>query len=522
MPRSWPRSPPARSFTDPGARKCYVAILALPVATVDARTRSDPSAPPSARRERLDRCRRRDRIGALVDRDGRADLALGHDFHLGGDGDDRAVVGVVPLSGDGHADGHGDERVAALLALAVDDRDVPLAHIVRVVEQRDTLVEAGDGLRRERLDLLRLADHDEVVATDVPDERLRAHDLGADLLERRGEQRDDVVAAQPAVAVVERLEVVEVDVTDRERSLATGARRDLLVDAVIAGQTGQRRHGAHLGVAAQCRPHPRNQLEGVERFDDVVVGTGGESDHLVHRQALRRQHDDGQARGERIGAQPPGQLDPVDARHHHVDQREVRQLPADDFQGLLPVMCDDDVEALEPEIYLDEPGDVDVVVDDEDRAHAGGSECHEAAAVACSALARRRRTASAGSSAPYTAEPATNTSAPASAQRAIVVSSTPPSTCTQTECSPSRTSARARAIFGSTTSRNRCPPKPGSTVISRTMSISGRRSASGSTGVAGLRATPARAPPARNVRARRTGACAASRWNVTLRAPASA
>src|SRR3954468_3988343 len=147
MPRSWPRSPPARSFTDPGARKCYLAILALPVATVDARTRSDPSAPPSARRERLDRCRRCNRIGAPVDRDCRADLALGHHLHLGGDGDDRAVVGVVPLSGHGNTYGHGDEREGALFALAVDDRDVPLAHIVRVVQKRDTLVEAVDGRR---------------------------------------------------------------------------------------------------------------------------------------------------------------------------------------------------------------------------------------------------------------------------------------------------------------------------------------------------------------------------------------
>src|SRR4051794_4098253 len=106
MPLAWPRSPPARSFTDPGARKCYVVILALPVAAVDAR----PIEPPgwmSARRERFDRSGRVDRVGAPVDRDGRPDLSLGDDLHLRGHRDDRAIVGVVPLARHRDTDGHG-------------------------------------------------------------------------------------------------------------------------------------------------------------------------------------------------------------------------------------------------------------------------------------------------------------------------------------------------------------------------------------------------------------------------------
>src|SRR5205085_706606 len=54
------------------------------------------------------------------------------------------------------------------------------------------------------------------------------------------------------------------------------------------------------------------------------------------------------------------------------------------------------------------------------------------------------------------------------------------------------------------------------------MSSSGNRSAYGSTGVAGLSAMPARVPSARSSRASRIGACAASTWKVTLRAPTSA
>ncbi len=81
---------------------------------------------------------------------------------------------------------------------------------------------------------------------------------------------------------------------------------------------------------------------------------------------------------------------------------------------------------------------------------------------------------------------------------------------------------RARRTFGSTMSRNFCPPNPGSTVISSSMSTSPTRSSYGSTAVAGLSASPARAPSERISRSVRTGAEDASAWMVTLPAPASA
>ncbi len=79
-----------------------------------------------------------------------------------------------------------------------------------------------------------------------------------------------------------------------------------------------------------------------------------------------------------------------------------------------------------------------------------------------------------------------------------------------------------RVIFGRTRSRNFCPPNPGSTVISSTMSTSFSRSAQGSMAVPGFRASPQRAPAARIARRVRTGALAASTWMVTDPAPASA
>ena len=69
---------------------------------------------------------------------------------------------------------------------------------------------------------------------------------------------------------------------------------------------------------------------------------------------------------------------------------------------------------------------------------------------------------------------------------------------------------------------NDWPPNPGSTVMTSSMSTSPSRSRNGSTGVAGLIASPARAPRRRSSRASRTGAPAASAWKVTDAAPASA
>ena len=123
---------------------------------------------------------------------------------------------------------------------------------------------------------------------------------------------------------------------------------------------------------------------------------------------------------------------------------------------------------------------------------------------------------------PYTADPATKTLAPASAARVMVSSVMPPSTWMATFTPEPSTAARARRIFGSITSRNAWPPKPGSTVMISSMSSSESMSRYGSTGVAGRSAMPAFAPRARSSRASLMGASDASTWNVTELRPASA
>jgi hypothetical protein len=123
------------------------------------------------------------------------------------------------------------------------------------------------------------------------------------------------------------------------------------------------------GETARISAFRRSELEGVERLDDVVVRAGGEPDDLVGRQALGRQHDDRHGGRVRVGTQLPAQLDAVDARHHHVEQDQVGHLPGDLLLGVGAVAGDPDLVALEPQVDLDESGDVRVVVDHEHPRH---------------------------------------------------------------------------------------------------------------------------------------------------------
>src|SRR5690606_1152040 len=95
-------------------------------------------------------------------------------------------------------------------------------------------------------------------------------------------------------------------------------------------------------------------------------------------------------------------------------------------------------------------------------------ECLHDSRLAARARSRSRVTAASMSSAPYTAEPATNVSAPASAAWAMVASEMPPSTCSQTSDPRWRAASRSARSLGMVSAMNPCPPKPGSTVMTKT------------------------------------------------------
>src|SRR6185503_9412811 len=184
--------------------------------------------------------------------------------------------------------------------------------------------------------------------------------------------------------------------------------------------------------------HAREELDRVERLDDVVVGARGEPEDLVGRERLRGEHDDRRVRGLRVAAKPVRDLEAVDPRHHHVQQDQVGTQAPGLLERFLPVRCDRDLVARAPEVDLDEPGDVRIVVDDEDRLR------HQAVASARDLSSRAERTVS---PAPKIAVAATRTSAPARTHRDAVSRLTPPSTCTWTSRSRRSISERSVSIL---------------------------------------------------------------------------
>lgn len=119
-------------------------------------------------------------------------------------------------------------------------------------------------------------------------------------------------------------------------------------------------------------------------------------------------------------------------------------------------------------------------------------------------------------------DPATRTSAPASTQVLAVASLMPPSTDTRREGLCSSAHCLAWEIFGTHSDMKDCPPKPGWTVMTRTMSTSGSHSSRRSMGVSGLMEMPA-FRPLRWISAMAAWMSpSASMWTVIASHPASA
>ena len=81
-------------------------------------------------------------------------------------------------------------------------------------------------------------------------------------------------------------------------------------------------------AAAQHGLHTGNELHHAEGLDKVIVRAEVKPPDAVILCALGRRHDDWDIGKLRIRAHPAQQLQPVDARKHHVEHNELRALRA--------------------------------------------------------------------------------------------------------------------------------------------------------------------------------------------------
>src|SRR5581483_2871772 len=140
-----------------------------------------------------------------------------------------------------------------------------------------------------------------------------------------------------------------------------------------------------------------------------------------------------------VAPQPLGDLEPVDPRHHHVEEHQVWAHLGCTLERLFSVPRDRDVVPRRAKVHLDEASDVGLVID-----HQNGLG-HQRPPFT---MAASSRAAPAGSSAPKMAAPATTTDAPASTQRRASANVIPPSAPISTRAPRRSTAARAAATLG--------------------------------------------------------------------------
>ncbi|GAB3809668.1 hypothetical protein GCM10027605_45710 [Micromonospora zhanjiangensis] len=118
----------------------------------------------------------------------------------------------------------------------------------------------------------------------------------------------------------------------------------------------------HHAGAAQQRPGPGHQFPRAVRLGQVVVRADVQAEQDVLLGAARGQH---QHRYVRLGAQDPAHVQPVDHRHHHVQDHQVRPAGPGPVQGGTTVPDDQHPVALALQVQPDQVGLLRVVLGDQ-------------------------------------------------------------------------------------------------------------------------------------------------------------
>jgi hypothetical protein len=173
------------------------------------------------------------------------------------------------------------QREEAALAETVDRHD-PAGSAVRLRIEALGIAAEACAQRIDlghRLFLVHRQAGEEVVAADMADEDVAGI---AHLPQQIGKHLQGTVACGDAVAVVERLEIVEVEEHQRLRARAGERLLDMLLDAAVAGQLGQRvllardQHLAFRGEAQQGMVAEIAGVAAVGRQDQAVGAFRGD------------------------------------------------------------------------------------------------------------------------------------------------------------------------------------------------------------------------------------------------------
>ena len=164
----------------------------------------------------------------------------------------------------------------------------------------------------------------------------------------------------------------------RQRLLGPAAAQHLVAEVDVgAGETvlvglrrGPRLAAPQPPAAAQQPLDARQQNGQVERLRQIVVGPRLEpAQDVVGVRAGRQQHDGDEP--PRL-AQPPHDLEPVEARQHDIEQHHVEgaRVPVEQpRQGVLAVLLDVGREPFRLEVELQPRREMVFVFDDEDAVH---------------------------------------------------------------------------------------------------------------------------------------------------------
>ena len=111
--------------------------------------------------------------------------------------------------------------------------------------------------------------------------------------------------------------------TLRHRLARRLAARQELLDADVARGRGAQPELVGQHLQPHQAPHPRHQLQVVDRLGQEIVGAGFKPADAVRHVIERGNHHDRDMRGRRIALQPPADLETVHVGHHHVEQHDV-------------------------------------------------------------------------------------------------------------------------------------------------------------------------------------------------------